>query len=137
MIQEYEIPKYKKSKKSNISKSNHKSRHKHQYEECLIQYPIAFAGRTHISTKLTGYCTICGKIGSVKNGKFKAELEQLEKSRQGNNNFLITISGEEIYERYHNKLPIFYIEDSFADYVIVERENNSKGEWYYEETNFI
>ena len=137
MIQEYEIPKYKKSKKSNISKSNHKSRHKHQYEECLIQYPIAFAGRTHISTKLTGYCTICGKIGSVKNGKFKAELEQLEKSRQGNNNFLITISGEEIYERYHNKLPIFYIEDSFADYVILERENNSKGEWYYEETNFI
>ena len=126
MIQENEIPKYLKQTESNTSKSNRKSRHKHQYEECLIQYPIAFAGRTHISTKLTGYCTICGKIGSVKNGKFKAELEQLEKSRQGNNNFLITISGEEIYERYHNKLPIFYIEDSFADYVILERENNSK-----------
>ena len=38
MIQEQEIPKYKKSKKSNISKSNHKSKHKHQYEECLIQH---------------------------------------------------------------------------------------------------
>lgn len=128
MIQENDIPKYHKSTESNISKSNRKSKHKHQYEECLIQYPIAFAGRTFINTKLYGYCFICGKIGSVKNGKYKAELEQLEKLRQDNSNFLIAISGEEIFERYHNKLPIFYIEDSFADYVVLERENNSKGE---------
>lgn len=125
--QDYDIPKYLKQTKSNTLKSNRKSKHKHQYEECLIQYPIAFAGRTFISTKLYGYCSICGKIGSVKNGKYKAELEQLKKSRQGNNNFLITISGEEIYERYHNKLPVFYVEDSFADYVVLERENITKG----------
>lgn len=31
---EYEIPKYPKSTESNISKSNRKSKHKHQYEEC-------------------------------------------------------------------------------------------------------
>lgn len=130
MIQEHEIPKYKKSKKSNISKSNHKSKHKHQYEECLIQYYSTFVGKTNRHTRLTGYCTICGKIGSVKNGKFKAELQQLEKSRQDNSNFLIAISDEEIYERYHNKLPIFYIEDSFADYVTLERENNTKEEYY-------
>ena len=54
MITENEIPKYLKSTESNISKSNRKSKHKHHYEECLIQYPIAFAGRTHISTKLYG-----------------------------------------------------------------------------------
>lgn len=137
MIQENEIPKYKKSKKSNISKSNHKSKHKHQYEECLIQYPIAFAGKIFINTKLYGYCSICGKIGSVKNGKFKAELEQLKKSRQGNNSFLIAISGEEIYERYHNKLPVFYIEDPFADYVVLEKENNIKEQQYYEKPMFI
>lgn len=137
MIQENEIPKYLKSTGSDISKSNRKSKHKHQYEECLIQYPITFAGRTHISTKLYGYCSICGKIGSVKNGKYKVELEQLERSRQDNSNFLITISGEEIYERYHNKLPIFYIEDSFADYVVLERENNLKEQQYYEMPNFI
>lgn len=128
MVQENEIPKYLKQKESNTSKSNRKSKHKHQYEECLIQYPITFAGKTHISTKLYGYCSICGKIGSVKNGKSKAELEQLEKSRQDNSNFLIAISGEEIYERYHNRLPVFYIEDSFADYVVLERENNLEGE---------
>lgn len=126
MIQD-EIPKYLKQKESNTSKSNRKSKHKHQYEECLIQYPIIFAGKTFINTKLYGYCSICGKIGSVKNGKYKAELEQSEKSRQGNNSFLIAISGEEIYERYHNKLPIFYIENSFADYVVLEKENNTKG----------
>ena len=132
MVQENEIPKYLKQKESNNSKSNRKSKHKHQYKECLIQYPITIAGRTFISTKLYGYCSICRKIGSVKNGKYKAELKQLEKSRQDNSNFLIAISGEEIYERYHNRLPVFYVEDSFADYVVLERENNtennSKGE---------
>ena len=137
MIQENEIPKYLKQTESNTSKSNRKSKHKHQYEECLIQYPIAFAGRTHINTKLYGYCSICGKLGSVKNGKFKAELEQLEKSRQGNNSFLITISGEEIYKRFHNKLPIFYIDDQFANYVVLERENTIKEQQYYEKTMFI
>ena len=137
MIQKNEIPKYLKQTESNTSKSNRKSKHKHQYEECLIQYPIAFAGRTHISTKLYGYCSICGKIGLVKNGKYKTELEQLEKSRQDNSNFLITISGEEIYKRFHNKLPIFYIDDPFADYVILERENNIKEQQYYEKPMFI
>lgn len=124
MIQEQEILKYKKSKKSNISKSNHKSKHKHQYEECLIQYDSIFVGKTNRHTILTGYCTVCGKIGSVKNGKYETELEQLRKSRQGNSKFCVFISDEEIYERYHNKLPVFYIEDSFADYVVLERENS-------------
>lgn len=137
MIQEHEIPKYKKTKKSNISKSNHKSKHKHQYKECLIQYPIAFAGKTFINTKLYGYCSICGKIGSVKNGKCKAELEQLGKSRQGNSNFLIAISGDEIYKRYYNKLPVFYVKNSFADYVILKREDNIKEQQYYEKPIFI
>ncbi len=137
MIQENDIPKYLKQTESNTSKSNHKSKHKHQYEECLIQYPITFAGKIFINTKLYGYCSICGKIGSVKNGKFKAELEQLKKSRQGNNSFLIAISGDEIYEKYHNKLPIFYIEDSFANYVVLEKENNIKEQQYYEKPMFI
>lgn len=126
MIQEYEIPKYLKQTGSNISKSNRKSKHKHQYEECLIQYPIAFSGRTHISTILYGYCTICGKIGSVKNGKYETELEQLRKERQGDSKFCVFISDEEIYERYHNKLPVFYTDDPFANYVVLERENLQK-----------
>lgn len=125
-MQDDEIGKYKKQTESNISKSNRKSKHKHQYNECLIQYESTFAGKTHINTILYGYCSICGKIGSVKNGKYKTELKQLERQKQDNSNFLIDISEEEIYERYHNKLPIFYIEDSFANYVVLERENNTE-----------
>ena len=53
-------------------------------------------------------------------------LEQLRKERQGDSKFCVFISSEEIYERYHNKLPVFYINDPFADYVVLERENNSK-----------
>ena len=52
MIQENEIPKYLKQKESNISKSNRKSKHKHQYEECLIQYKSTFIGKTHLTTGL-------------------------------------------------------------------------------------
>ena len=52
MIQENEIPKYLKQKESNISKSNRKSKHKHQYEECLIQYRSIFAGKTYLNTGL-------------------------------------------------------------------------------------
>lgn len=137
MIQEHEIPKYKKSKKSNISKSNHKSKHKHQYEECLIQYDSTFVGKINRHTRLTGYCTICGKIGSVKNGKYETELEQLRKERQGDSKFYVFISGEEIYERYHNKLPVFYVKNSFADYVILKREDNIKEQQYYEKPIFI
>ena len=43
MIQENEKTKYLKSTGSNISKSNRKSKHKHHYEECLIQHPFSFA----------------------------------------------------------------------------------------------
>lgn len=42
MIQENEIPKYLKSTESDVSKSNRKSKHKHYYEECLIQYKWNF-----------------------------------------------------------------------------------------------
>ena len=67
MIQENEIPKYLKQKESNISKSNRKSKHKHHYEECLIQNKSIFAGKTYLNTGLYTYCTICGKI----NERFK------------------------------------------------------------------
>lgn len=120
--QNQDISKHYKSTKSNISKSNRKSKHKHQYEECLIQYDSIFAGKTNRHTRLKGYCTICGKIGSVKNAKYETELEQLRKERQGDSKFCVFISDEEIYERYHNKLPVFYIDDPFANYVVLERE---------------
>lgn len=72
MTQKYnldsEIPKYLKQKESNISKAKKKSKHKHQCEECLIQYKSKYnflteKQRNEIRTSLSSYCIICGKIG--------------------------------------------------------------------------
>ena len=60
-----EIPKHKKNTGSNISDSAKKTKHKHHYEECLIQYNFSFPGKeSHVTTDLQSYCIICGKIGN-------------------------------------------------------------------------
>lgn len=135
MIQENEIPKYLKSTESNISKSNRKSKHKHQYEECLIQYKWNFKSnvftqeeKERIHTLLSSYCTICGKIGGIiKNSKYQKEIDALQKQRQKGSNFWISISSEEIYEMYHDKMPVFFVEDIYKEkYVVLKRENNTE-----------
>ena len=132
MIQENEIPKYLKSTESNISKSNRKSKHKHHYEECLIQNPFSFAGKNSIHTQLSSYCTICGKIGGyLKSGKYSKEIELLQKQRQEEDKHfrVISISGKELYEKYHDKLPVFFVENIFKEkYVDLEQNNNPDGE---------
>lgn len=137
MIQENEIPKYLKSTESSISKSNHKSKHKHHYEECLIQNKWNFKSNTFIQeekerihTSLSSYCTICGKIGGIiKNSKYQKEIEALQEQSQTESNFWISISGKEIYEMYHDKLPVFFVEDIFKEkYVNLEQNDYSNGE---------
>ena len=56
-----ERPKHLKRKENDISKANKKSKHKHQYEECLIRYKWNW-DEHKIHTSLNSYCTICGKI---------------------------------------------------------------------------
>ena len=131
MIQENEIPKYIKQKESNISKSNRKSKHKHQYEECLIQYRSTFAGNTYLNTGLYTYCTICGKI----NERFN-ENKSIVKDYTREVNSPISkckcysrISDEELYEKYHDKLPVFFVEDIYKEkYVDFGQNNNTDGE---------
>lgn len=129
---EIEIPKYLKQRESNISKAKKKSKHKHHYEECLIQNPFSFAGKNSIHTQLSSYCTICGKIGEyLKSGKYSKEIESLQKQRQEEDKHfcVISISGEELYEKYHDKLPVFFVEDIFKEkYVDLEQNGNLKGE---------
>lgn len=50
-----EIPKYLKRKENDISKANKKSKHKHQYEECLIRYKWNWE-ENKIHTSLNSYC---------------------------------------------------------------------------------
>ena len=123
MIQENQIPKYLKQKESNISKSNRKSKHKHHYEECLIQYKSTFIGKTHLNTDLYIYCTICGKIGDkVKDSIVKDYIKSELHNRR---TIYYVMSGTELYEKYHKKIPLFFVEDIFKEkYVDLEQNNN-------------
>ena len=124
---EIEIPKYLKQRGNNISKAKKKSKHKHQYEECLIQYSFSFAGKNSIHTQLCSYRTICGKIGDrLKDSIVKDYI----KSEFHNRRTIYSImSGTELYEQYHDKLPVFFVEDIFKEkYVDLEQNNNSDGE---------
>lgn len=124
-------PKYLKHKESNISKAKKKSKHKHQYEECLIQYRWNFKSNVFIQeekdkihTSLSSYCAVCGKIkGYLQNGKYHTEIEELQKERQKWKPYWVGIPDEEIYERYHDKLPVFFVEDYWKDSYVNLDEN--------------
>lgn len=109
-----EIPKYKKNTGSNISKIKKRSKHKHQYEECLIQYNMKIgliSKPTALTTSLGSYCTICGKIGD----RFKEENSIVKDYRRivetPIGKCYQMISSEELYEKYHNKMPVFFVAD--------------------------
>lgn len=97
-----EYKKYLKSTENNISKSNRKSEHKHYYKECLIQYYLKF-NEKHKNTCLCSYCTICGKIGD----RFKENKSVVKDFTK--------ISDEELYKKYHDKIPVFFVEDIFKE----------------------
>ena len=51
----------------------------------------------------------------------------LQKQRQEEDKHfrVISISGEELYEKYHDKLPVFFVEDIYKEkYVDLEQNNN-------------
>lgn len=119
ILEHWEIPKHKKKTKSNTSKSKSKSKHKHKYEECLIQRDFHFRYTNNISriTSLGSYCTVCGKIGERLKDTIVTDYEK-EGSILLNGKhktYRSYISGEELYEKYHNKLPVFFVEDIGKD----------------------
>lgn len=107
-----EIPKYLKRKENDISKANKKSKHKHQYEECLIRYKWN-CEENKIHTSLNSYCTICGKI----NDKMKNSIviDYMQKVDTPVGKCYIQISEEVLYDIYHGRLPVFFVEDICND----------------------
>ena len=121
---EQDIPKYRKNTVNNISKIKKKSKHKHQYEECIIRYKFSFMENNNLHTELSSYCSICGKIGN-RFSKEKSIVEDKVIHKQLPNGLKYTthMSGEEIYEQYHDRLPVFYTE--FSDkYVDLNQKEN-------------
>ncbi len=109
-IETQEIGKYRKKKDSNKSKSKEKSNHKHDYKECLLRMPFS-NDKTKFHTEVCSYCSICGKIGE----KVKDSIVDFGNQKP----FMISFScrGEEIYEKYKDKLPVFETEGFFDKYV--------------------
>ena len=70
----------------------------------------------------TQYCTICGKIGD----KFKDANSIVKDYRRAIDTPICKcyshITSEELYERYHDKLPVFFVKDVFKEkYVDLEQ----------------
>lgn len=119
-----EIPKYMKNTGSNVSKIEKKSKHKHQYEECIIRYKFSFMGKNNLHTELSSYCSICGKIGNrFSEEKSIVKDKVIRKQLSNGLKYPTHMSGEEIYEQYHDRLPVFYTE--FSDkYVDLNQKEN-------------
>lgn len=66
---------------------------------------------TALTTSLGSYCTICGKIGD----RFKEENSIVKDYRRivetPIGRCYQMISSEELYEKYHNKMPVFFVAD--------------------------
>lgn len=121
---EKEIPKYLKQKESNISKARKKSKHKHHYEECLIQYKSDFDNKTHIYTTLGSYCTVCGKIGDKFKDSKSIVKDYIRIVDSPIGKCYTRIPEDELYENYHDKMPVFYVEDIYKEkYINLEKNN--------------
>lgn len=124
---EQEIPKHHKNTSSNISMISKKSKHKHNYEECLIQCNSSII-KGHIITSLHSYCTICGKIGD----RFKQDKSIVKDYRRIVDTPIgkcySTIPSEELYDEYHDKMPVFFSENYLDRYVDLEKNNKMNGE---------
>lgn len=118
-----EISTYKKKKASNISKSKKKSNHKHNYQECLIEYPLKIYFNIDNRDEQTAicnasYCSICGKL----NGS-KIQDTIKEWNNYFNRYVYRDLTKEERKERYKD-LPYFKIETPFQEYIPISEINN-------------
>lgn len=106
-----DAPKYLKQKESSVSKANKKSKHKHQYAECLIKYK--WKGDDEIRTCLRSYCLICGKIGDKMDNSIVTDYRKKVSTPVGM--LYRFISGKELYDKYHDRLPVFFVKDMWKE----------------------
>lgn len=98
-----EIPKHHKKKPSSISKSNAKSKHKHEYKPCLLIHNE----RPHWAT----VCKICGKINNLR----FFEVEKIKGQP-----YARQLDDDEVFEKY-NDLKRYYIDDIRQRYISINK----------------
>ncbi len=113
-----DISVYKKKKASNVSKSKKKSNHKHDYKECLIEYPLKIYFNINNRGEQTGicnarYCSICGKLNG---SKYHDTIKEWNSSF--NRYVCRGLTKEERKEKY-KALPYFKLETPFQEYVSI------------------
>lgn len=106
-----DIPKYKKKSTRHPPK---KSRHKHTYEDCLLNVEYEMGGILYDSVFLSEYCAICGKIGNRR---------VLETTKETSNGYSRLLNKDEILEKYKH-LEIFEIDDFCDKYVTLSKSIN-------------
>ena len=95
---------YKKKKQSSIFKSKEKSKHKHEYVDCLL---IDRNNCPHRSE----YCKICGKIRNI--NFFEVEITE--------DGYYRVLDTDEIFDKYKD-LEKFYVDDIWQKYVVLDEE---------------
>ena len=96
-----EIAKHRK-KKNNSSKSDKKSDHKHEYQDCLLMCKYNWSDEYYVHKDQ--YCIVCGKINAHYYQAFGEYVQDIDKD----NDTIIT--------KYPN-LPVFHLQKYTDDYV--------------------
>ena len=100
-----EIPKYRKKAKK---KTPPKAKHKHVYEDCVIEYPLEIPWKPgETRRKIESYCPICGKRGYMMN------TEKWTANGKGKYGYFVELSDAAIAELNDETrtLPLFYVPD--------------------------
>lgn len=103
-----EVGKHRKSKESNVSKSNKKSNHKHNYKEAMI-ISKTYGDRDHAS--VGEYCTICGKV----------KITHYFLTVPCKNGGRLMVDDNEVIKMYGH-LPKFRVNDVFQDFIDIEKD---------------
>ena len=101
MIKENEIPKHKKKTKSNVSKSK------------VIKH-----------TSLCSYCVICGKIGDRFPEDKSIVKDYVREIDSPIKNYRCYSHISDLYEKYHDKMPVFFVKDIFKEKYVTINEYN-------------
>lgn len=98
-----------------------------RFSEMFNSISIFICRKIHTTTCLHSYCTICGKIGD----KLKDSIvkDYIRSELHNRKTIYSVMSGTELYEKYHDKLPVFFVDDIFKEkYIDLEQNDNSNGE---------
>ncbi len=119
-------PKYKKKSQAKPPK---KSKHKHYYEPCVLEYPSDWFLKEHErsgdkKSVIDGYCPVCGKIGSLDNRERWYTTGKTQVSYFFVSSKVPTEEGAKELNPSTRTIPTFCVSDMFQKFVELEQEND-------------